>query len=209
MSWFQSGRLRITWHRDQLCELPEVLGGGGEVEFIGGSTWASQSEPAETENALEMGKQHLDLLSELSRGFVFFRPGDVARHLAGAFVDRAQDPALRLLRAALRLQWAGIAIRLAGAIAHHVVFIDERGWCPVGLLALSQRLSGRADIRRKTRKRHSTEEKINHSRYHESLGNVTPADVYFGRGQTILNERRKTKEKTMKQRRLINQKRAV
>ncbi len=52
-------------------------------------------------------------------------------------------------------------------------------------------------------------EHYNHSRYHESLGNVTPADVYFGRGQTILNERRTTKEKTMKQRRLINQKRAA
>ena len=49
----------------------------------------------------------------------------------------------------------------------------------------------------------------NHSRYHESLGNLTPADVYFGRGQTILNERRTTKEKPMKQRRLINQKRAA
>ena len=52
-------------------------------------------------------------------------------------------------------------------------------------------------------------EYYNHSRYHESLGNVTPADAYFGRGQGILSERRKTKEKTMKQRRLINQKRAA
>jgi len=52
-------------------------------------------------------------------------------------------------------------------------------------------------------------EYYNHSRYHESLGNLTPADVYFGRGQGILSERRKTKEKTMKQRRLINQKRAA
>ncbi len=38
----------------------------------------------------------------------------------------------------------------------------------------------------------------NHSRYHESLGNLTPADVYFGRGQTILLERDKTKRRTMK-----------
>jgi len=52
-------------------------------------------------------------------------------------------------------------------------------------------------------------EHYNHSRYHESLRNLTPADVYFGRDQTILSERRTTKEKTMKQRRLINQKRAA
>ena len=29
----------------------------------------------------------------------------------------------------------------------------------------------------------------NHRRYHESLSNLTPADVYFGRGQTILREK--------------------
>jgi len=52
-------------------------------------------------------------------------------------------------------------------------------------------------------------EHYNHRRYHESLGNLMPADVYFGRGETILSERRKTKDETMKQRRLINQKRAA
>jgi len=42
----------------------------------------------------------------------------------------------------------------------------------------------------------------NHRRYHESLKNLTPADVYFGRGQTILLEREKIKRKTIEQRRL-------
>jgi transposase InsO family protein len=42
----------------------------------------------------------------------------------------------------------------------------------------------------------------NHRRYHESLRNLTPADVYFGRGQTILLERERIKRDTIKQRRL-------
>ena len=35
----------------------------------------------------------------------------------------------------------------------------------------------------------------NYRRYHESLKNLTPADVYFGRGQTILLEREKNQKK--------------
>ena len=44
--------------------------------------------------------------------------------------------------------------------------------------------------------------RYNHLRYHESIANLTPADVYTGRGHTILLEREKTKRKTMKLRRL-------
>ena len=44
----------------------------------------------------------------------------------------------------------------------------------------------------------------NHRRYHESLSNLTPADVYFGRSDGILKERRTIKERTLKQRRLLN-----
>src|SRR5215831_12413163 len=35
----------------------------------------------------------------------------------------------------------------------------------------------------------------NNCRYHESLDNLTPADVYFGRGQAILERREKIKRK--------------
>ena len=49
----------------------------------------------------------------------------------------------------------------------------------------------------------------NHQRYHESLDNLTPADVYFGRGQTILLQRERIKRKTIENRRLQHQKRAA
>ena len=49
----------------------------------------------------------------------------------------------------------------------------------------------------------------NHLRYHESLGNLTPADVYFGRGQTILLERERIKRQTFEQRRLQHQRKAA
>lgn len=45
-------------------------------------------------------------------------------------------------------------------------------------------------------------EYYNHERYHESLSNVTPADVYFGRAQSIIKRRAKIKEKTIELRRL-------
>jgi putative transposase len=40
----------------------------------------------------------------------------------------------------------------------------------------------------------------NHERYHESLNNLTPADVYYGRGQTILDKRDKIKRQTLSMR---------
>ena len=85
------------------------------------------------------------------------------------------------------------------------------------------------DIRRNTRRHHSAEEKIrillenyylpgqlelsigefveyyNNRRYHESLDNLTPVDVYFGRGPAILKRRESIKRKTIEQRRRLHQ----
>jgi transposase InsO family protein len=42
----------------------------------------------------------------------------------------------------------------------------------------------------------------NHNRYHEGLGNLTPADVYFGRDQAVIERRKRIKEMTIRNRRL-------
>lgn len=49
----------------------------------------------------------------------------------------------------------------------------------------------------------------NHHRYHESINNLTPADVYFGRGQTILQRRERIKQNTIETRRLQHRKNAA
>ena len=45
----------------------------------------------------------------------------------------------------------------------------------------------------------------NNHRYHESINNFTPADVYFGRGPAILAAREKIKRQTIAERRLQHQ----
>ena len=55
---------------------------------------------------------------------------------------------------------------------------------------------------------HSIDEFVeyyNNCRYHESLDNLTPADVYFRRGPAILKRREAIKRKTIEQRRRLHQ----
>ena len=49
-------------------------------------------------------------------------------------------------------------------------------------------------------------EHYNHRRYHESLENVTPADAYFGRAETIIKQRERIKRQTIEHRRLQHRK---
>ena len=49
-------------------------------------------------------------------------------------------------------------------------------------------------------------EHYNHTRYHESLANVTPADAYFGRAADILRQRAHIKRQTIQHRRLQHRK---
>lgn len=52
-------------------------------------------------------------------------------------------------------------------------------------------------------------EYYNEQRYHESLGNVTPADMYFGHARQIQARREQIKEKTMQERRRLNRQEAA
>ena len=44
-------------------------------------------------------------------------------------------------------------------------------------------------------------EYYNYERYHESLDNMTPADVYFGRAEEVKTRREQIKQATLKKRR--------
>ena len=135
------------WHRNELCELPEVLCGGCEVEFISCAARASQPETAEAQNSLQMREEHLHLLPELARDRVVGRLGDRTRPIPGGLEDRSRYLSTRLLGAAARLQVAGITIGLAGAVAKHAIFIGF--FLPgfrEGPAALLQLLAARADV---------------------------------------------------------------
>jgi len=46
-------------------------------------------------------------------------------------------------------------------------------------------------------------EYYNHERYHESLQNVTPSDVYYGRQEQILQKRALIKQQSLKRRKKL------
>jgi transposase InsO family protein len=52
-------------------------------------------------------------------------------------------------------------------------------------------------------------EHYNHRRAHESLSNLTPDDVYLGRGPAILQERRRIKQQTIQRRSLLHHSQAA
>lgn len=53
-------------------------------------------------------------------------------------------------------------------------------------------------------------ENYNNKHYHESINNLTPRDVYFGRSEQILEKRKQIKEESIRKRRQIyNQQKLV
>jgi hypothetical protein len=109
--------------RDKRCEPSQVLSDGGANKLILSASWTTQSKPTEPQNALEMRKPHLDLLTLTPRLLETFgaseRPGDVLSVL----MDIARDLARWLLRAALGFERTYIAVELACAIQKRLAFV--------------------------------------------------------------------------------------
>lgn len=74
-------------HLDQLCHFAEVLDGGGEEELVSCAVWTSQAQAIHPEDALEVRKQYLDLLSLAARDQIGVRRGDIASQIPGALMD--------------------------------------------------------------------------------------------------------------------------
>ncbi len=108
------------------------------MELVSGAAWSSQSQPAEPENALEVGEQHLDLFALAARLPESLGARQGAGVVSGVLVDVAGDLAVAHVRAAPRLQRTRPAIRDTRPIAAGVVGQDSAGG--------AQRLAARAGV---------------------------------------------------------------
>ena len=109
-------RRRKRVHRSQSGQPPQVLGSGGEEKFVAGSAGTPKAQAGKAQDALEMGEQHLDLLSTTA-----------GLHVASVFVQVPRDLAGDIVRAALRFEFTEVAVQFAGAINP----------CPLGRYAAS------------------------------------------------------------------------
>ena len=67
--------------RSELGEFSEVLGGGGEEEFVTGTARPPQPKSTKFENVFRMGEQHLDLLAITPRGLAGIGVGNLKSHV--------------------------------------------------------------------------------------------------------------------------------
>ena len=86
---------------------------------------------------------------------------------------------------------------IAGDLAE---WLESRGMVHIRGAPRHPQTQGKIERWHQTLKNRILLEHYNHQRYHESLNNLTPADVYFGRGEAILLERARIKRQTLSRR---------
>ena len=133
-------------HWPQPGESPQILGGRREQELILRPAWTAQPQPPELQDALEMGEQHLDLFPTAAGDLKFGRSGEGPRHITSVFVDILRNLACDIIRAALSLELADVAILFALAVTACADSADAGAWRGVGASKLNQFFTRRTGV---------------------------------------------------------------
>ena len=78
-------------HRDDLGHFAQVLGGGCEEELVFGAIWSPKAQSVELEDSLEVGEQHLHLLSLAARGNISVGERNRPCLVPSCFMNRSQN----------------------------------------------------------------------------------------------------------------------
>ena len=97
-------------HGPELGEPSQVLRGGGQQELIPCATRATQSQTRQPQDALEVGKQHLDLLAVVTGALEGRRAGQGSGDIPGILIQIARHPAPGRVGAAAQLEIAALTI---------------------------------------------------------------------------------------------------
>ena len=97
---------------DQLRKSTQVLRDSRERELKLSPARPAQPQTTKPQNALEMGKQHLDALATAARLFESLGLGQLASDIAGILVQIARDISHRRIGTALHFERADIAVSL-------------------------------------------------------------------------------------------------
>ena len=111
-----------------MASLRRFLGGGGQKKLVFRSVGTSQAQPIEPQNAFEVSKQHLDLLSLASRSCIRVGQRQIAGEVPRTLMNGPRHLAGGLSRTAMRLERAAVAVLLAGAVADEPILVDTRAW---------------------------------------------------------------------------------
>ncbi len=136
--------LWLRW--PQPGEAPQILGGRREQELVLRAAWTTQPQPPELQDALEMGEQHFDLFPTAAGDLKSRRGGKGPRDITGVFVDIPRNLARDIIRAALRLEFADVAILLARAVTACAVSADAGARRGVGASKLNQFFTRRTGV---------------------------------------------------------------
>jgi hypothetical protein len=86
------------------------------TKLVLSASWTTQSKPTKLQDALQVREPHLDLLALMSRLLEALGANERPGNVSGVLMDVARGLARWFLWAALRFEWANIAVEFACAI---------------------------------------------------------------------------------------------